>query len=844
MFVEVTGGLSNPVFVTHAGDGTGRMFVLERSGRIRVIKNGSLLSTPFLDIQSIVKSSSGEQGLLGLAFHPLYESNGRFYVVYTAPRPGDANGSILTLRQFSVSAGNPDLADPASGATLLTIDHPTYSNHNGGTLAFGNDGYLYWSTGDGGGGGDPNENGQDLTRLLGKILRLDVDSATPYAVPASNPFYSNPNPNTKLIWAYGLRNPWRMSFDRGTHDLYIGDVGQGLREEINFQPASSSGGENYGWDVMEGSLCYEPSAGCDQSGKVLPVVEYDHSLGNCSVTGGYVYRRSSFASLTGHYLYGDFCSGRIYSIYRTSPAAWSAALQLADTSFNITTFGEDESGELYLADYASGKIYKIRYQELFYTINGNAGVGGAVLQYTDGGPKSVTSDGVGNYSITVPSGWSGTVTPYKSGYQFTPAGRNYSNIQGNQIGQNYTAQICVGCADVDVILSREPMGSYTIASETSMINSYPKLMNGPVKVVSTTGEDIFVSQRSIALGGLTEVMGYPSNKLSTEYWFTWYDWRSANVATWILVGNPDTAQTAYVDIFIGGTFKETLTIPPGENRIPYYVGLMGGPVKVVSKSVGGNEAVPVYASERTAVYNSFNEVTGYPKEDFATEYWYPWYDWASANVVTWILVGNPDTAQTAYVDIFIGGTFKETLMIPPGENKVPYYPGTIGGPVKVMSKSVGGNPAVKIFTSERTVVGNTFNEVMGYPNTQFHTKYWYPWYDGQNMVTWILVGNPSETDAVEVEIYIAGVLQHSETIPAKQSIAPTFNVSNGPLEVRCTSCTGDQKIFTSERIIYGAGTLNSFNETFGVPDNRLSDKYYFTWYDSYGMQSYIITGKP
>ncbi|MEP0805114.1 MAG: PQQ-dependent sugar dehydrogenase, partial [Chloroflexota bacterium] len=392
-FQEVVSGLSEPVFVTHAGDASGRLFIVERAGRIRVVRNGSLLPTPFLDIQSIVKSSGGEQGLLGLAFHPSYETNGKFYVIYTAPRPGDSNGSILTLRQYSVSM-NPDLANAASGVTLLTIDHPTYSNHNGGTLAFGGDGYLYWSTGDGGSGGDPNNNAQNLTSLLGKILRLDVDSASPYAVPPSNPYFNDPNPNKKLIWAYGLRNPWRMSFDRITHDLYIGDVGQGSREEIDFQPAASVGGENYGWRVMEGSLCYNPSTGCDQSGKVLPVLEYDHSLG-CSVTGGYVYRGSEFPSLQGYYIYGDFCSGRIWSAAKSS-SGWSAPLQLADTSYNISTFGEDESGKLYLADYATGRIYEIQYLEPTFTLSGNAGASGVTLSYTDGTPKTVTSQSNGD----------------------------------------------------------------------------------------------------------------------------------------------------------------------------------------------------------------------------------------------------------------------------------------------------------------------------------------------------------------------------------------------------------------------------------------------------------------
>ncbi len=437
LFQEVASGLSNPVLITNAGDGSGRLFIIERSGRIRLMKNGVLQTTPFLDIQALVRSTSAEQGLLALAFHPSYESNGKFYVVYTAPRGGDSVGSVLTLRQYTVSA-DPDIADPGSGSTLLTIDHPTYSNHNGGTLAFGNDGYLYWSTGDGGGGGDIFNNAQNLGSLLGKVLRLDVDSGSPYSIPPTNPFFGSPNPNVKKeIWAYGLRNPWRISFDRLTHDLLIGDVGQASLEEIDFQPASSGGGENYGWNIMEGSQCYPSSSNCDRTGKVLPVAEYDHGLG-CSVTGGYVYRGSTYPSLKGYYLYGDYCSGRIFGIYQNSPLTWSTPVQLADTAYSITTFGEDEQGELYVADYNTGKIYQIQYQEPYVTLKGNAGLAGVTLSYIDETPKTVSSDSSGNYSITVPAGWSGTVTPTRTGFTFSPAARSYSNLISDLGNQNYT----------------------------------------------------------------------------------------------------------------------------------------------------------------------------------------------------------------------------------------------------------------------------------------------------------------------------------------------------------------------------------------------------------------------
>ena len=414
-FQETASGLTKPVFITHAGDGSGRLFVVEQQGRIRIIKNGALQAAPFLDIQSRIKATGGEQGLLALAFHPAYATNGIFFAAYTAPRSGDATGSDLVLEKFSVSANNPDQADPNSGVILLTIGHPVNSNHNGGSLAFGADGYLYWSTGDGGSGGDPSNNAQELNNLLGKILRIDVNSGAAYGIPADNPFAASVDPNLKKeIWAYGLRNPWRFSFDALTHDLYVGDVGQSVREEVNFQPAGSAGGENYGWRVMEGSLCYNPSVGCDQNGKVLPVAEYDHTLG-CSITGGYVYRGSNFPALGGYYFYGDFCSGRLFSLYQDAALGWTSA-QLLDTPYSISTFGEDEQGELYLADYASGKIHNIQYRELgldtsgvfrpgnglLYLKNTNtSGFADIAINYGLGGDYPIAGDWDGNGTATI-----------------------------------------------------------------------------------------------------------------------------------------------------------------------------------------------------------------------------------------------------------------------------------------------------------------------------------------------------------------------------------------------------------------------------------------------------------
>jgi len=367
---RVVTGLVNPVHVTHAGDGSGRLFVVEKAGRIRIVQDGALLATPFLSIEDRVGSSGFEQGLLSVAFPPAYERRGHFYLNYTG-----LDGETVVAR-YRVGA-HPDRAEPASERVIFTQTQP-YANHNGGQLAFGPDGYLYIGMGDGGGPGDPDDNAQDSTSLLGKMLRIDVELAAPapsftatdhvylpvvlggreaprYQVPQSNP-YTDTAGYRGEIWALGLRNPWRFSFDRATGDLYIGDVGQAAYEEIDFQASSSSGGENYGWDVMEGSHCYLGSP-CDQTGLVLPVAEYEHVDGNCSVTGGIVYRGPGSPGLAGVYVYGDYCSGKIWGLVREG-GTWQQGL-LKETGLTITSFGEDETGNLYVADFREGAIYQI-----------------------------------------------------------------------------------------------------------------------------------------------------------------------------------------------------------------------------------------------------------------------------------------------------------------------------------------------------------------------------------------------------------------------------------------------------------------------------------------------------
>jgi glucose/arabinose dehydrogenase len=348
----VASGLSSPLFVTAPPGDQQRIFIVEQTGRIKIIKNGNPLITPFLNLQSKI-SCCGERGLLGLAFHPRYDSTGYFFVNYTNPA-----GNTVVAR-YQVSA-NPDSADTSSQQILLTITQP-FSNHNGGWLGFGPDGYLYIATGDGGSGGDPQNNGQNGLTLLGKILRIDIDTSSSYKIPPDNPFVGSAQ-FLDEIWAYGLRNPWRPSFDRLTGDFYIADVGQNAWEEIDFEPDTSSGGVNYGWRLKEGTHCYNPSTNCDTVGVTTdPFYEYSHTVG-CSITGGYVYRGCAIPDLQGTYFFGDYCTGQVWSIrYDGTDTSQfqERTSELGVGFFNISSFGEDGNGEIYVVGHNNGTVYKI-----------------------------------------------------------------------------------------------------------------------------------------------------------------------------------------------------------------------------------------------------------------------------------------------------------------------------------------------------------------------------------------------------------------------------------------------------------------------------------------------------
>jgi glucose/arabinose dehydrogenase len=341
--------LRRPLFVTHAGDGTGRLFVVEQGGIIYVL-NGTE-SSVFLDLSSLVSAAANqdgytERGLLGLAFHPDYAENGTFFVNYT-----DRAGHTQVVK-YQVT-DDPNVADANSAEIILTQMQP-FPNHNGGHMAFGDDGYLYIAMGDGGAAGDPLEAGQDPQLLLGSILRLDVNMESGYGIPADNPFADGAN-GAPEVWSKGWRNPWRFSFDRATGDMYIGDVGQNQWEEINFEPADNAGGLNYGWNILEAT---HPFSGAEvPDGLVMPIAEYSHGDGSCSVTGGYVYRGEAIPDLQATYLFSDYCSGVLRYAYRDESGAWQSDV-LMQTGMQVSSFGQDEAGEIYLVSYGEGIVYK------------------------------------------------------------------------------------------------------------------------------------------------------------------------------------------------------------------------------------------------------------------------------------------------------------------------------------------------------------------------------------------------------------------------------------------------------------------------------------------------------
>jgi glucose/arabinose dehydrogenase len=337
----VASGFDRPLFVTHAGDGSGRLFVVEQGGKIRVVRDGRVLPVPFLDLGAHLDTSTGERGLLGLAFAPDFATSRRFYVAHTAQA---ASGPVVRIARYLAKAADPDRADPASESVVLEMADPA-GNHNGGMIAFGPDGRLWAGTGDGGRGGDPWDNARNPASLLGKMLRLDVAAATGGAAAPVE------------IWALGLRNPWRFSFDRATGEIWIGDVGQNAWEEIDVADSRRPAPLHFGWKTMEGFHCFDPRQGCKADGLELPVYEYGHDAG-CSVTGGYVYRGTAVPALAGRYLFSDYCNGSVRSLVRDASGKASVST-VVESKVAVSSFGEDEAGELYLCDHGGGRVLRL-----------------------------------------------------------------------------------------------------------------------------------------------------------------------------------------------------------------------------------------------------------------------------------------------------------------------------------------------------------------------------------------------------------------------------------------------------------------------------------------------------
>ena len=359
-FQLVTNNLDKVTAITHAGDGSGRLFITLQGGRVMIYNGTNLLATPFLDIRPLVQTNANERGLLSTAFSPGFATNGFVYVYFTA-----LDTSNMVARFTALPLGT-DSVSTNTMQTVIRLPHPGQNNHNGGQLQFGPDGYLYLGPGDGGSGCDPPNNAQNLGAPLGKLLRIDVSNpATNYTIPPSNPFVAT-NGALPEIWAYGLRNPWRFSFDRLTGDLFIGDVGQGPsnpHEEVDYRPVSSTGGENYGWRLYEGFGTNTCSVTFSNVSTVLPILDYDHSSGRCAVTGGYRYRGTQIPPLYGTYLYADECGGQIYGTVTNGSGAWVNTFT-NNTGFTITTFGEDQAGELYFSRYATaGAVYRIIWKD-------------------------------------------------------------------------------------------------------------------------------------------------------------------------------------------------------------------------------------------------------------------------------------------------------------------------------------------------------------------------------------------------------------------------------------------------------------------------------------------------
>jgi len=542
-------GFNSPIEMTHCGDD--RLFVIEQSGYIRIIQNGTTLSTPFLNIDPRVNSAGNEQGLLGLAFHPEYKQNGYFYVNYTT---GTGAGSTRISR-FSVLATDSNQADPNSELILLTFTQP-FSNHNGGSIHFGPDGYLYISTGDGGSANDPQGNGQNKNTYLGKMLRLDVDAAAPY-IPASNPFVGQTNVKEE-IWAYGLRNAWKFSFDKINGNCWMADVGQNMYEEINFQPATSAGGENYGWRCYEGNNTFN-ATGCASSGFTAPVYVYSHTSGNCSVTGGYVYRGAQHQNLFGKYLFTDYCSGTIWATFPGTGGSWQTNALGTFLLNQYASFGQDKNGELYIAGRANGNIYTIRDTSscnpvAWFTDQDTLKACGSSLDLQAVSGTGLSYEWLFNGN---PAGSQPSITAGQSGtYQLNVrknasclASSNPVTVLLNQSSPvqilNLDTQYCNSASPV-ILQANVSGGAFTIDGQASSAFDPGTLSAGPHEVIfSYTNDASCVSTQSL----LVNVQDCSSSAGLSNLDFSLYPNPASDLITISMPGNRSQVQVRVADMY-------------------------------------------------------------------------------------------------------------------------------------------------------------------------------------------------------------------------------------------------------------------------------------------------------
>lgn len=634
-------GFSSPIDIANCGDE--RLFVVERAGTIRIIENGVRLTTPFLDIDSIVINGGGEQGLLGLAFHPDYKTNGFFFVYYVN------NSGNLVIARYSVTS-DPNIADAGSRTNVLTIPHPGETNHNGGNLDFGPDGYLYIATGDGGGGGDPGNNAQDPLELLGKMLRLDVDTL-PYLFPPDNPYIGMASVRNE-IWATGLRNPWRFSFDRMTGDLWIGDVGQGAQEEVNFQPASSAGGENYGWRCYEGNSTYNTN-GCGAIGNyTFPVHDYPNPDSGCSVVGGYVYRGCRYPDLFGHYLYADYCSGRFWTLHHNG-SNWVNTLLFDDQNFRYSAFGEDNNGDLYVAGLGNGIIYKVVEADAaalpMITVQGNT-------SFCPGDTAELSTNLAGFVSYE----WLREDTVVATGMQVdaTEAGDYALRVTGNN-GCIYTtpateitvypvpaplvgATSSTYCAGDSVLLSTGPFNSYAWSNGATSATTYVQQGSYSVTVTNANGcsgtsPDVTINENPLpepeiqqtgTLCGLSF-----SVDLSTTVPFSSYLWSTNATSETIAVSQP-------------GNYTVTVTDANGCTAVsPQYTVVVQSVLTPFLTSQNGTE---ICSGESTTIYLS---------ESFTS------YQWSTGATDSAITVNTADEYWVIVTDDFGCGGSSDTLDI-------------------------------------------------------------------------------------------------------------------------------------------------------------------------------------